>query len=92
MVKGKTATGFAFKIEDEARDDMEMLENLTAISNGDISVLPKTIEMLLGAEQKKKLYDHCRGKSGRVSSKKVMEELKDIFDKIGESDDEIKNS
>ena len=91
MLKGKTATGFVFKIEDEARDDMEMLENLTAISKGDISVLPETLEMFLGKEQKKKLYDHCRGKSGRVSSAKVMEEVKSIFDEIGKTDTEIKN-
>lgn len=91
MIKGKTATGFVFKIEDEARDDMEMLENLTAISKGDISVLPETLEMFLGKEQKKKLYDHCRGKSGRVSSKKVMDEIKNIFDEIGKADEELKN-
>lgn len=92
MVKGKTDSGFAFTVSDEARDDMELLENLTAISKGDISALPETIEMFLGVNQKKKLYEHCRGKSGRVSSKKVITELRDIFDKIGKSNDEIKNS
>ena len=86
MIKGKTLTGFAFEIEDEARDDMEMLENLTAISKGDLTVLPETLVMLLGEDQKKKLYDHCRGKSGRVSSKKVMEEVKNIFDAAGQSE------
>lgn len=84
MIKGKTLTGFAFEIEDEARDDMEMLENLTAISKGDLTVLPETLVMLLGEEQKKKLYDHCRGESGRVSSKKVMSEVKAMFDAAGQ--------
>ena len=91
MLKGKTATGFAFKIEDEARDDMEMLENLTAISKGDVSLVPETIEMLLGKDQKKKLYDHCRGKTGRVSSRKVMEEVNSIFDAAAESENDLKN-
>lgn len=84
MIKGKTLTGFAFEIEDEARDDMEMLENLTAISKGDLTVLPETLVMLLGEEQKKKLYDHCRGETGRVSSKKVMSEVKAMFDAAGQ--------
>lgn len=91
MLKGKTDTGFRFSIDDEARDDMELLEKLAALSKGDVSVLPDTLVLFLGEEQKKKLYDHCRGKSGRVSSKAVMVELEDIFAKAKEGDTDIKN-
>ena len=91
MVRGKTETGFAFKLEDEARDDMELLEMLTAMGKGDLTVMPDVLVSLLGADQKKKLYDHCRGKSGRVSSKRVAEELEGIFKCLGEKDNEVKN-
>ena len=91
MLKGKTDTGFRFSIDEEARDDMELLENLALMAGGDLSVMPNTLVMLLGEEQKKKLYDHCRGESGRVSSKKVMAELEDIFNKAGEADTDLKN-
>ena len=70
---------------------MELLENLAAMAKGDLSVMPETLIMLLGEEQKKSLYDHCRGESGRVSSKRVMDELKDIFEKAKESDKDLKN-
>ncbi len=88
-IKGKTATGFAFTVSEDIRDDMELLEQLVAIDKGDLAEAPALVKSLLGEEQKKRLYDHCRGKNGRVSSKKVFTEIKGIFDAIkdgGESD------
>lgn len=91
MIKGKTASGFNFKIDEEARDDMELLELLTDMDRGETSQAPKVVEMLLGAEQKKALYEHCRGKSGRVSATRVFEELTAIFNEIGKTDSDTKN-
>lgn len=91
MVRGKTESGFSFKIDDEVRDDMELLENLTRMDAGETQLAPLILESLLGAEQKKKLYDHCRSKSGRVSATKVFIELKSIFEEVNKSDDNIKN-
>ena len=87
MIEGKTNTGFLFSIEEEALDDMEILENLAALSEGHIEVVPKTIVMILGEEQKEKLYEHCRGENGRVSSKRIIDELKSVF----EASKEVKN-
>lgn len=91
-IKGMTSTGFSFEIDEEARDDMELLERLVDMSKGDLTALPDVLISLLGEKQKKALYDHCRGKSGRVSSKAVYAEIESIFDntKAGESD--TKNS
>ena len=91
-IKGTTATGFQFTIDEDARDDMEILDRLIDMSRGDISAAPDVLLALLGEEQKKALYEHCRGKNGRVSSKAVYLELQSIFDvtKAGESD--TKNS
>ena len=93
MVKGKTATGFNFKITDEARDDMELLENISRFDRGEKDLLPMLIEGLLGEEQKKKLYDHCRSeKTGRVSAKAVLTEVADIMKNIQASNDtDLKN-
>ena len=87
-IKGATATGFQFEIDEEARDDMELLERLVDMSKGNLAAMPDVLVGLLGAEQKKALYEHCRGKNGRVSSKSVYTELESIFDymKSGESD------
>ena len=91
MVKGTTKTGFQFSITEDARDDMEVLENLALISEGRIDAVPKTLVALLGEKQKDKLYDHCRTKTGRVSAKKVMSELQSIFEEAGKASTEIKN-
>ena len=91
MIKGTTKTGFQFSISEEARDDMEILENLAMMSEGRIDVVPKTLVALLGQKQKDKLYDHCRSKSGRVSAKKVMQELQNIFEESSKVSEEIKN-
>lgn len=90
-LKGVTETGFQFVVDEEARDDMEILENFTKLSKGDLSVVPETIAAFLGEEQKKKLYDHCRGKSGRVSSKRVLTELDNIFTSLRNMESDTKN-
>lgn len=91
MIKGITPNGFELEIDEEALDDMEMLEGFTAISKGDVSALPGTLEKFLGKEQKDRLYDFCRSKTGRVSAKKVMEETNAIFVEIGKSENSVKN-
>lgn len=87
-MKGTTTTGFHYDVDDEIRDDMELLEGLIAIDNGDLQALPKVLVSILGQKQKDALYDHCRSEKGRVSSQKVMAELKEIFES---ADKELKN-
>ena len=70
---------------------MELLENLVDFENGTRSLLPKLAEQLLGKDQKAKLYDYCRGETGRVSATKVIEELGAIFAAIQKSP-KLKNS
>lgn len=91
MLRGKTASGFSFRIDEGVRDDMELLEAITAYDAGERDKMPMILEALLGADQKKKLYEHCRGKNGRVSAKAVLLEIKSIFDEIQKSHDETKN-
>ena len=52
-IKGMTSTGFSFEIDEEARDDMEILERLIDMSRGDLTAMPDVLLGLLGTEQKK---------------------------------------
>ena len=89
MTEGKTKSGFAYVIDDDVRDDMELLEGFIALDNGDMTSLTQCITSLLGDEQKRALYDHCRSeKTGRVSAKKVMAEVGEI---LNDARDEVKN-
>lgn len=91
MLRGKTPSGFSFKISEEARDDMELLELITKFDAGQKELISDVLIGLLGQEQKDKLYEYCRGKTGRVSATKVFQELHDIFDVIQKSEEDVKN-
>ena len=79
MIKGTTETGFEFEIEDEILDDYELIEVLVDVDGGDMSLVPKMIDMLLGTDQKNKLKEHVRNTAGKVSAKAMMEEIAAIF-------------
>lgn len=79
MVRGTTESGFNFELEDEVLDDYELLETLCELDNGNNSVITKMVDTLLGQEQKERLKEHIRNTKGRVSAKRMMEEIVDIF-------------
>ena len=90
MITGTTESGFKFSIDADACDDMEIVDALYEMDQGNLSASSFVVRQLLGEEQKRKLYDHVRGENGRVSGQKVMAELTDIFKKVGGND--TKNS
>lgn len=79
---GETSTGFAYEMDDDVRDDAELLESLLELNNGDGTVVPKLAEQLLGAEGKKALYDHCRGENGRVRLSLVSAEIREVLENV----------
>lgn len=84
MLKGITSTGFAFEVPDENLDNMELLEALGDIDDGKAQMLPKAARLLLGVEQKKALYDHCRDGNGKVPIEKATTELFEILNSGGD--------
>lgn len=89
MIKEKTKTGFKFEVDGDVVRDMEFIE-LAAASQEDGLLLPKVIELVLGTEQKKALYDHVRNENGRVIVDDVSREFGEILDAINEAS-ETKN-
>lgn len=88
MLKGKTKSGFKFEIDEMIADDLELLEEI-AKADKDVTVFPDVLEKILGADQKKALYDHLRNEHGRVSIKAAVDEFTEIMNIAGE---ETKNS
>ncbi|MFR9269221.1 MAG: hypothetical protein ACLVMI_02615 [Clostridia bacterium] len=86
-MKGKTSTGFEFDIEDERLDDMELVDIMAEIDENPL-LMPKLCKMLLGEEQKKRLYDHLRSEDGRVPIEATTNAIQEIFDSPGD----LKNS
>lgn len=79
MVRGKTSSGFEFQLEDEVLDDYELLEVLHKIDDGNNGLITEMVDRLLGEEQRDKLKDHVRTEKGKVSAKRLLEEVMEIF-------------
>ena len=82
-MKGKTSTGFEFDIEDERLDDMELVDIMAEIDENPL-LMAKLCKMLLGDEQKKRLYDHLRNEEGRVPIEATTNAIQEIFNSPGD--------
>lgn len=79
MLRGKTESGFTYEIDEEVMDDYDFLEILCKIDDGDTALTVKMVDMLLGEKQKEELKNHLRTENGRVSAKKMLAEVMEIF-------------
>ena len=86
MRTGKTRTGFAFEYDETRLDDMRMVDlTATAVDPeatefARLTSASKLIELLLGKEAKKLLYEHIgQSYEGRVPYAALSAELEDIM-------------
>lgn len=64
-------------------DNMELMDELVAVDEGDPTAVSRILRLILSKEDKEALYNALR-EDGRVPTSKVIVALKDMFDKIGE--------
>ncbi|MFS5124372.1 hypothetical protein V2T15_07150 [Streptococcus agalactiae] len=74
----KTSSGFEYKIEESRLKNYELVEALADLESNPLS-LPKVLRLLLG-DQVESLKNHLRASDGTVSTKALMEEVKEIFE------------
>lgn len=79
MITGRTESGFEFHINEEIGDDYEFLEMLSKIDSGDMFLVIKMVDTLLGEEQKNALKDHIREENGRVTISKMFNTVIEIL-------------
>lgn len=84
-MKGKTKSGFEYKLTKERLNNYELLEVIGDVDENPL-LLPKVVVMLLGQEQTDRLKDHLRSKDGIVSVDALSAEIKELFEKA-----EVKN-
>ena len=83
-MKGTTRTGFAFEVDENAFNDMEVVDVLSSEEMHVTYKMSFLVNRMLGAKQKKALYDHVRDASGRVPVDSVEREMEDIFAAFGQ--------
>lgn len=84
-MQGATESGFKFNVNDKVLNNMELVEAIAEVDNNPL-LLPGLLTMLLGDEQKKKLYDHVRAKDNTVPMDKVAAEVVAILHALGEKE------
>ena len=63
MIKGTTKSGFDYTVQDK----------------GNTSLVVDAIEKIIGPEQKEQLKEHVRDEAGRVSIKRMFDEVGEIL-------------
>lgn len=85
MIQGKTKTGFSYEVSDGAFNNMELVDAMAELDEGGHPfALSRVCLLLLGKEQRKRLYDHIREEDGKVPPQKMGEEIADIIRGYGE--------
>lgn len=84
MKKIKLDCGVTINIDEKDMSNMELLDELVAVDEGETAALTRIFRLIMSKEDKKALYDALR-EDGRVPVEKVIYALKELFDKIGEA-------
>ena len=75
-------SGLEIEISENVTNNMELLDDLVSLDEGNGYAISRITGRILEKSEKKKLYDHLR-ENGKVPIDKVVEALKEIFDKMG---------
>lgn len=90
IVSGTTSTGFEYSVKKAMLENAEFLELFAKVQDGDQLKIFELIELSLGSDQKKALYDHVRDEDGMVPVEALSSETAEIFEELGK-DDSTKN-
>jgi len=79
----KLDSGLTLEIKENVMDNMELLDDLVELDEGNGYAISRVIGRILDKGEKKKLYDSLRA-DGVTPVSKVVEAMKEIFDKLGD--------
>lgn len=82
MITAKTESGFSIELEESALDNMEVLDALSDLDEGNPLAMSRLVVKLLGKDGKKRLYDHLRTEDGRVPASAVENAIMELFQSI----------
>ena len=79
MITGKTKSGFVYAIPEQRIHTMELLDALVEVERGSDAGLSDALNLLLGKDLKKKLYDLHRDEDGIVDGEAVANDFVQIL-------------
>ena len=84
MKKIVLQNGLELEVNEQCLNNMELLDALEEMTEGDELSMSKVVKLMLGKENRKKLYDSIRHKDGRVPLEEVDKCLTEIMMLLGE--------
>ena len=82
MYSGITSSGFEYKIDEKNADNMELVDAVSDVTEGDKLAISRVCRLILGTDQRKRLYDRLRTEDGRVPIEDVTREIFEIFNGV----------
>ena len=79
-----TKSGFCCEIDPEELNNMELVDALAEVQNGNSLAYPTVCLLILGKETRTRLYNHLRNEAGRVPPADVDRELTEIMNALGQ--------
>lgn len=83
--KGTLENGFTYEVDENVLDDMRLVDAITEAEGENPLKVSKVMTMVLGDEQKERLYKSLENETGRVPVKVAMDALMEIFNSLGEA-------
>lgn len=84
MKQGTTASGISFCIDEAALDDMELIDALAALDQGNSLAISTASTLLFGKEGKADIYKQLKERNGgRVPATAFANLLQEVFEAIG---------
>lgn len=74
--------GYEGDIDETAVNDMEFLDALTDLQDGDPTALSRMCSLLFTKAEKKRLYDTCRNENGHAEPEKVSEQITELLKQL----------
>ena len=84
MKKIMLTNGLELEVNEKSLNNMELLDALEEMAEGNELAISKVVKLMLGNENRKKLYDFIRNKDGRVPLEEVDKCLTEIMNLLGE--------
>lgn len=84
MKKITLENGLELEVNEQSMNNMELLDALEEMTEGNELAISKVVKLMLGKENRKKLYDYIRDEDGRVPLEIIDKCLTEIMMLLGE--------
>ena len=84
MKKIVLENGLELEVNEQCLNNMELLDALEEMTDGNELAMSKVVKLMLGKDNRKKLYDFIRDKDGRVPLEIIDKCLTEIMMLLGE--------